>query len=116
MDFCTACGAVLGDEGKVCPNCGTPIENSIPQPEPAPAPVAEKKELSPILIGLISFFFTPVGLTLFLVWRNEKPAHAKAGLIGFIVGYASMMLFSIGMGVLSFILSFTGVLVESGGF
>ncbi len=114
MDFCTACGAVLGDEGNVCPNCGTPVEKAIPQPEPAP--VAEKKELSPFLIGLISFFFTPVGLTLFLVWRNEKPAQAKAGLIGFIVGYASMMLFSMGMGVLSFIISFTGVMAGSVGF
>jgi thiol:disulfide interchange protein len=56
------------------------------------APVQEKGNIG---WGLLGCCIPLVGLILFLVWRNEKPADAKTAGIGALIGFGLGMLFSI---------------------
>lgn len=45
--------------------------------------------------GVLGFFFPIIGLILFLVWKNDKPADAKVAGIGALIGVIVSVVFSI---------------------
>lgn len=91
MAFCKNCGLNLADGTNVCPQCGTPQQNT-----PQTAPVVDN---GGFLWGLLGCCIPIAGLVLFLVWKDTKPKTAKAAGIGALV--------SVIIGIVYYILAFT---------
>lgn len=54
--------------------------------------VAEKGNIG---YGILGFFFPLVGLILFLVWKDTKPADSKVSGIGALIGFCASIVFYI---------------------
>jgi hypothetical protein len=75
--FCTVCGSALSEGIKFCENCGTPVEQAPPAPEPLPLtgqappavpaaplprqPVSAKKARVKIIAGIVILFLIAAG-------------------------------------------------------
>lgn len=70
MKTCSNCGAVINDNDKYCPECGT---------------LAQEKWYEILLWGLIGFFIPFAGLIVYFLKRGHAPKSAKASLTGFII-------------------------------
>ena len=92
--FCKNCGSQIDDRAVVCPNCGTPTENYVPQTGKTNS--ADSRSAG---FAVLCFFFPVIGLILYLVWKNEMPLRAKScgkgALIGVIVYAVLVVLYII---------------------
>ena len=97
MAFCRNCGAEINDEAVVCVNCGVAVE--IPKTTKAD----DKKSGG---FAFLCFLFPILGLILYLVWKEDYPLKAKScakgGLIGFVFGIISSVLWGVLIGLLGF--------------
>lgn len=84
MKYCQNCGSAMVNEDAVCPQCGI---SQVPVTEPIQR---DDDEGSKIGYGILGFFIPVVGLVLYILWKKEKPATAKAAgkgaLISFVLG------------------------------
>lgn len=69
--FCKNCGKEIDDNAYVCPNCGVKVAKE------EPVPVANNDTGAKVGWGILSYLIPLVGLILFCVWKNERPAVAK---------------------------------------
>ena len=96
-NYCRKCGQPLEDSYKVCPFCGTSVNEQRTHQTRQQFEV----DTNEILWGILGFFFPLVGVILFFVWQDQRPMSAKyagvGGLIGFgvriLFGFASFSLF-----------------------
>jgi len=99
--FCNNCGKEISDQAAVCIHCGA-----------STAKVSSGELDGPIGgLGVLCFLFPVVGLILYLVWKDGKPIKAK--------GAGKWSLWSVGIGVGLYILSFLILMVAgmaSGGY
>lgn len=90
--FCPKCGTQNDAGAGFCANCGETLNNNTTNAAPA-------KSGSSFGWGVLGFFIPLVGLILFLSWKNDRPADAKAAgigaLIGFILGIVSSIIMSV---------------------
>lgn len=81
MKYCQKCGQSIMDEAVICPHCGCPVGSQTPSTNASSGGSAGW--------AVLGFFLPVVGLILYLVWKNTRPADAKTAgkgaLIGFIV-------------------------------
>ena len=72
MAYCRKCGTQIDDEAIICPSCG------VQQRELS----YTVKDSGSIGWAILGFLIPIVGLTLWLVWADEKPESAKMSGIG----------------------------------
>ena len=115
--YCRNCGEPLNDNDRVCPSCGTPVEQTNDQgsskqtygaPNNGPqtyeyhadqqtynynGPAYEgSADSGSIGWGILGCCLPLVGLILFLVWKDSKPLSAKKAGIGALVGFIAGIL------------------------
>ena len=99
--YCRACGKEITEDTKTCPYCGAALGFVLGDPgKPTPdnmkaGDVLPRAQIFYALdngsFGWIALgLLIPVGLLLFLVWRNKWPARAKALLTGAV--FASVLI------------------------
>ncbi len=96
--YCTKCGAQIKEEAIVCVNCGCAISRNVATQQTTPEQPKKKDEVS-VGLGFLAFFFPMIGLTLWLVWKDDFPKKAKpigicalVSAILFVVGYVFIAL------------------------
>lgn len=72
--FCSKCGKEVRDEAVICPYCGCAIQ--------------KQDTNSAIGYGIIGFLIPIVGLTLFIIYKDNYPKRSKTAGIGAIIGFA----------------------------
>ena len=96
--FCRNCGKEIDDKAYVCPNCG--VRTGVNEQPPNYAADGGSKAGW----GVLSFFFPIVGLILFLIWKEQRPATAsvcgKCALAGFIVSIVTSIISGVVSGLL----------------
>lgn len=78
MGYCPSCGAHVEDDAYACASCGKVLK------------VEQKtyvNDTGGFGWGLLGFCIPLVGLILYLVWRDEKPATANAAGLGALLGF-----------------------------
>lgn len=81
--YCQHCGKELPEECNYCPGCGHAIgsgESAAGARTEATGETNHAKPLSKTASAgwaILGYFFPVVGLILYLVWMDEKPAEAK---------------------------------------
>jgi hypothetical protein len=78
MAYCPNCGESVRDDQDVCLACGTDLK------EPKKVVVEDGSQIG---WGILGFFIPLVGLILFLIWRDTKPAASKASGVGALIGF-----------------------------
>lgn len=113
MKKCSSCGTDLQDEYKVCPNCGSPVEDTqsqvqsqsnveanIVNEQPFQQNVNQVEQKGNFGWAVLGFFIPIVGWILYFVWKNQKPGDAKMAGIGGIVGFIiNLIILSTGNGI-----------------
>jgi len=96
MVYCISCGKEMKDGTKFCPSCGAPASGKAARATSASAPQTAPTDRRSAGLAVFSFFFTPIGAILFLVWHNRSPLKAiscaKGLAISIIVGTAILLL------------------------
>lgn len=69
-DTCKFCGASIPDQCTTCPKCGAPHT-------PTTVEEDDSGNIKYWVLTTISLFFPLIGLVLYLVFKNKKPALAK---------------------------------------
>ncbi len=91
--YCKNCGKEIDDNAYVCPHCGVKVEKQTTGDDSG----------SKVGWGILSFLIPLVGLILFCMWKNDKPATAKVcgscALVSFILGIVSSVIYSVLVGV-----------------
>ena len=108
LKFCTSCGAALPVEPSAEPQVveATVIEDQTyqkpmyQQPIPAQSSGASPQSYDSGSFGwaVLGFFIPIVGIILFFVRMNEKPASAKMSLYGALASIGLALLFRLGVG------------------
>ena len=81
-NYCPSCGEKLDDNYNICPNCGEKLSNTPSDHGENQGPAEDEQTF---LWGLLGFFIPVVGLILFLVWRQDRPAAGNAAGTGALV-------------------------------
>ena len=108
--YCRKCGKKIEESSAFCPFCGEKqwgatgaadfgtgagANGSVP-PYGAPPPRPAEQDAPSGGFAVLCFFFTLIGLILYLVWKDTMPLRArscgKGALIGVIVGAACFFL------------------------
>ncbi len=93
---CPNCHAEISEQAEICPKCGVRIKQ-------APGVGVDQPNWG---INIISLCCIPIlGIIMYFVWKNEKPAAAKSALTFSLIG--------IGVVVVIYILAFALGLVSS---
>ena len=107
MATCKNCGNLGDIDSNFCPNCGEPLNSKAAQQkkdsvnhdiygdfDPKFNSVSNQKtttsnesDTTTVLFCILGFCFPIVGLILYLVLMNDKPASAKAAGIGALIGF-----------------------------
>ncbi len=98
MAYCHKCGKEIDDDAVVCVHCGCAVPS-------AANSGAASDDASSAAFAVLSFFFPLVGLILFLVWKDTYPKRAKSAGKGALIGVIVNVVFSVIVGVFSFILA-----------
>ncbi len=82
--YCKNCGAENPDGTKFCSKCGQPLDAAQPVQQTvivqAPAPAAPKKNVAPLVLGIIGMIFAFVGAIIWAVIAGAaKDCSAAAG-------------------------------------
>lgn len=85
MKCCQNCGNAMLNEDRVCSQCGL---YSSPY-------VKDEAEGSKVGYGILAFFIPVVGLVLYILWKKEKPATARAAGKGALISFVSGLIFYI---------------------
>lgn len=89
MKYCQNCGNAMLNEDRVCSQCGI---SQVPVAEPT---VKKEDEGSKVGYGILAFFIPVVGLVLYILWKKEKPATARAAGKGALISFVSGLIFYI---------------------
>ena len=90
MKYCNNCGIQLDDYIYICPRCG------IRQP------TVQSYDSGSFGWCVLGFFFPIVGLILWLVWKDTKPASAKQAGMGALIG----VILEVVLAIIAFALGF----------
>lgn len=91
--FCKTCGERISELAEICIHCGVRVKNAASVDKPNWG------------VNLITLCCVPiVGLIMFFVWKDEKPAAAKSALTFFLINIGVIVLFY----VLIFIIGLSG--------
>ena len=97
--YCRNCGKELDDSFKVCPYCGTRVDNEPLNQQPnlnySNTRDVVEEDSGNFGWALLGFLFPLVGLILFLVWHDNKPKSAKKAGIGALVGTIVYIIFMV---------------------
>ena len=86
--FCPKCGEKLPKNAEFCSECGASIKDEKEANRIKPS----EGDSGSIGWGILGFFFPIVGLILFLVWKETKPASSKVAGIGGLIGFCAGIL------------------------
>ena len=83
-DFCEYCGAVLGYRSEICSKCGAPVKHSQSAYEmrKSTCDKIEDHGASVFKTAFLTFIFPPLVPILALAWKDKRPNHLKASIIG----------------------------------
>ncbi len=101
MAFCKNCGSQINDGTMICPKCGASQNSGANYNYSGGMPPRNSYDSGGFGWGLLGFFIPLAGLILFLVWKDDKPATAKAAGLGALISVIIKIVFSI-IGVIMF--------------
>ncbi len=98
MAFCRKCGNEIMDEAVICPRCGCATDK---------ATAFAAQQSGNIGWGILGFLFPLVGLIMYLVWKNSKPADARIAGKGALIS----VILSVAFYIIIFVIALFGMAV-----
>lgn len=95
--FCKNCGTQIHDSSIICTSCGNSLDSNINNGQ-----FSQKVDNPSHAAGIASGCFPTVGLTLYFLWKDEKPKSASlickwmiAGIVGWVLLYVLFFIIAI---------------------
>lgn len=121
---CNNCDYSVRNDAIYCPNCGSKVTDKKTTKSTSKKDEKEETKVEiventnsqtddtggAIAFGALGFFIPLVGLILFIVWKNDKPAYSKGAGIGALIRVCLTIFFMI----LFFLFIFLGAVAFSG--